>query len=272
MPDKGMINVSQRQLLERAAKRLDESWQRDVLPLRVSRLLHKRIRPFLAKVDSDGYMVGQLWYQDHVLSSIRRMVDKGNDVVSIRQALIDIRQIADELTPEVLLDFHGRDPQWDEETNVSMSKEWVRITVMGARPDEPEAPISVIGFRTVQADLDRIREVGDRAHRLATLVTAHRLESKESVSVTDEEVEELLEAVSEIYGRWSLPLRAVDVDTDIDHFQVGYRMAEALQLYDHDEVSNAIREILEELDFEERVPPRSELIKDVHAHYTVHRT
>jgi hypothetical protein len=144
----------------------------------------ERTKPFLGKVEIDGYVVGRVWYQDHVLASIRRMVDAGKNVVSIRQALLDVRQVADELTPSVLLEFHGQDLRWDEETNLRMSEEWVRLTVRAARPDEPEADTSAIGKRTIQADLDRIRDIADRAHWLATLVTAHRLDKEEQVTVT----------------------------------------------------------------------------------------
>lgn len=262
-----MNNAHPLEVLEHAARLLDMSWARDVLPLRASRMLHDRVKPLFGKVGIDGHIVGRLWYQDHVLSSIRRMVDTGQDVVSIRQALVEVRRIADEITPEILLELHGPDPQWTEELNTRMSQEWVRLTVVRARANEPDPDTSVIGRRTVQADLDRIRHVADRAHRLATLVSAHRLDTEEQVVVTDEEVEQLLEDISALYARWSLPLRAVDVDTDIDHFQVGYRLAEALQLYDHGIVTEAMREYLHSLDFQNRVPPRNELVKRMRVTY-----
>lgn len=266
---RGWVDVLIREVLDHAARLLSESWDRDVLPLRASRLLHDRVRPFLGRLESDGYVVGRLWYQDHVLASIRRMVDRGSDVISIRQALLEVRQVADELTPQVLLEFHGRDPQRDEETNRRISAEWVRLTVSAARPAEAAADTSVIGKRTVQADLDRIRGVADRAHRLATLVTAHRLDTEEQVAVTDDDVERLLESISEIYARWSLPLRAVDVDTDIDHFEVGNRLGEALQLYDPAALREAIRAYLDALDPQERLPTRTELMQRMRIRYAL---
>lgn len=260
------MDTTPREALERAGRLMSISWERDVLPLRASRMLHERVKPLFGKLGTDGHVIGRLWFQDHVLSSIRRMVDTGEDVVSIRQALIEVRRVADEVTAEVLLEFHGREHE-DEALDLRLNAELIRLTVEGARPNEPDADISVIGKRTVQADLGRIREVANRAHRLATLVSAHRLETDEQIVVTDEEIEHLLASVSDIYSRWSLPLRAVDVDTRIDHFQVGYRTSEALHLYDHDRVGEAMREHLHSLGPRESMEPRSELVKQMRADY-----
>lgn len=247
---------------------MDVSWERDALPLLASRMLHDRVRPHLSKLGNDGHIIGRIWYQDFVLSSLRRIVDTGDDAVSIRKALLEVRSVADELTPEVLLDFHG---PWheDRQLDLRLSEETVRITVVGARPDEPSPDTSVIGMRTVQADLDRIREVADRAYRLATLVSSHRLDLDENVAVTDDEVEQLLADISAIYERWSLVLRAVSVDTDISRFSTGSRAAEALALYDNAAANDAVREHLRTRESVGPVPPRSELVERIQVSYRV---
>jgi hypothetical protein len=255
--------------LERAARLMDVSWERDVLPLRVSRLLHDRIGPYLSRLGTDGHIIGRVWYQDFVLSSIRRMVDTGTDAMSVRRAPLEVRAAADELTPEVLLDFHG---PWheDRQLDLQMAEETVRVTVVEARPNEPSPDTSVIGVRTVQADLDRIREVADRAYRLATLVSSHRLDLEEEVAVTDDEIGQLLTDISAIYQRWSLVLRAVSVDTDISRFQVGSRAAEALSLYDRTAVSDAVHDYIRTRREAGRLPPRAELVERIRVSYHLH--
>jgi hypothetical protein len=69
--------------------------------------------------------------------------------------------------------------------------------------------------------------------------------------------------MAEIYARWSLALRGIDVDTDIGRFQVGNRMAEALQLYDLAAVREAIRGYLHALDPQEQLPTRAELLERI---------
>lgn len=228
--------------LDRSVRLLEESWSRDVMPLRVSRLVHSAIAPYLAKFGNDGIVVGRVWYRDHLLSSIRRMVDTGDDVMSIRQALIELRRVADELSVDQLIEFHRRRSQGhqDPEVDAALMADSVRLVVREARPDNADADTSIVGVRTVQADLDRIRDVADRAHALATSVTAHRLEDPDEIRITEEEVEQLLDDVAAIYRRWSLILRRVDVDVDIQHFTTGKKLARAMRLFDQDAFVGAV--------------------------------
>lgn len=113
--------------------------------------------------------------------------------------------------------------------------------------DDEDVATPVIDVRVVQSELDMIQTVADKAHQIATSSVAHRLheaEDFETEPLTHDEVSELLEQLAGIYRRWSLLLRFVDVDTDIDHFARGGQLLTALNLHDDEKLRAAISEAL----------------------------
>lgn len=218
--------------LGKIADIFERAWLQDLVLLRASQVNYDTLREALA--DYDGSHFISTWYRDHLLAGCRRLVDRGDDVVSMREALLRLRRIAGDLTPEVIARHRmTRENSRSFQEELSEVRNWLE---RGTNEDG-ENPLLM---REVQSDLDRIRDVGDRVHDLATHQLAHRLEGELPATVTYGEIYGLLETLGKIHARWSVLLRATDVDQRIGHLDRMRSVSNALRLFDPEEYVEAI--------------------------------
>lgn len=149
----------------------------------------------------------------------------GDDALSIRKALHKLRAMAGRVGPSELMASrraHSPHVEDSEETLVR------------------EAPFGDgrLDVRAVQADLDRIRDVADRVHAVATNTVAHRLDAK-AEPVSGAEVVRLVKDLAEIYRDWSVVLRATDVFTNQEDQNLLRPVVRALTLFDWEEYVEA---------------------------------
>ena len=227
---------------------LNESFDYDVKPLALSQLVRRGIAPQMGKFDTAGRLLMQFWYVDYALAACRRITGRGEDEISVYRALNTLLDVADDLNVEALFEHHRALGNADDDYphDRPLMAQSIRVVVEGARPGEEAPSADVVGRATVEADLRRLHEVASDAAELATRRTAHRLTAERieerggDFTVTVEEIDELVEAVSQIYARWALLLRRVDVDASVAHLNPGQKLEQALRLYDRDAITQAV--------------------------------
>lgn len=201
-----------RELLE-ISQIFKRAWAEDLLQLQVSRVTYQTIAEPLSSYQAS--IVLHMWYRDHLLVGCRRLVDEGRDAISIRRALLRLMTIADDVTPELLVQQRVSEvPTSDEE----QKRDLAQVLQMLQSYFQPStAGPNALGKGAVQSDLDRIKDVSDRVHVLSTQQIAHRLVSQTRQTLTFGEIHDLLEILSDIHHLWSLLLRRTDVMTNVEH-------------------------------------------------------
>lgn len=197
-----------------------EATRDDVLTLRTSLMLHRSIAEDLSRYDVGGHLV-HVWFVHYALITSRRLLGRGRDERSFFQALVRLRDRADELTVEELMRITGlaEGDRRDVERNLG-------LLVHG----DEKATAQQLTMAAVQADLDRLKKADDIC-AAATSRIAHKLPDPGPAVLIDD-IEALADTLLDVYSRWRLTLDAVHVVTDVDYLDRSRPMATALRLFD----------------------------------------
>lgn len=194
----------------------------------------------LCHYNGSGFI--ERWWNSHVLSSCRRIVDLGDDVISPRGALALLLRIANDVTAEEIAAHRHRRP--DEHADSDATVEEIDSQLRQWIPDHQ--PRGAIGIPVVQSDLTSIKDVAERLWTLTTHRVAHRTD-KPVGQVTWGEVEELLVELEGIYKRWIWALRGKHVAFMHADEPDSPALLRALELFEWDEYVAAFYRELDRL-------------------------
>lgn len=226
-------------MLDRVVDRLESS-SGEVFALRCDMKQWELLSGQLCHYNGAGFI--ERWWNSHVLSSCRRIVDRGDDVISPRGALALLLRIADDVTAEEIAAHRHRRPHEHADSDAtaeeidSQLRQWI--------PDHQ--PRAAIGKPVVQRDLTSIRDVAERLWTLTTHRIAHRTD-KPVGQVTWGEVEELLVELESIYKRWIWALRGKHVAFMHPDEPDSPALLRALELFEWDEYVPALYRALDGL-------------------------
>lgn len=209
--------------LQAVAEMLETSFGRDLYLLRLSMTEYNRFA--VAAAAHRGSAIVREWYVDHLLAGCRRLVDDGPDVISMRRALHRLRAVADKATALEIAEVRRRRGIAADACDPAGIDEYLSRIVPGHVVGGP------IRRRAVQPDLDRIRDVANRARVVATHRVAHRLDAPSPPGVTFGELHTLLTDLFQIYDRWSSVLSAASI-ADMGDEGLLTSVARALELFD----------------------------------------
>lgn len=212
--------------LEEAVGMLGRIWREDLLVARVGRVTWLSLRDALDGYPQTAVQLVWGWHRDSILAACRRLLDTHPRAFSLARAL-------------TLLGDNARDVTGDW-----LARRWVDLDPTG-EPDRAArharhaldaraTPDGHLDRAHVDADLDRLHELGRAAKRYATRRVAHR-DPRSVDTVTFEDVDRLLTEAARIHGRWYALLFNATVDDRVDHLDQTRPIVIALRLFDWDD-------------------------------------
>lgn len=199
---------------------LRDAW-RDVLMLKGSRLEWEELRPSLRGYGNLAALLAD-WYRAYMLAGARRLLDDSRDASSPIRALRLVARHADKVTLEVLAAGFAGDP-YESEHRGQLEERLLDLT--GG---------STLTNAALSSAIDELRAKHEQVTQLAHDSVAHRslCPKSEGVTVTYDDITNLLEDVGEIVHTWTVLLDNVGLSLDPPRMGNTRAAATALRLFD----------------------------------------
>lgn len=206
---------------------LDRCWK-VALNLRSGQATWAAIAPALSKYGSAGALLEE-WYVDWQLASCRRLLDQtGGRAVSLVKALRRLHRVAPDVTVNILVDIWSQTPSDRSRAEIESG---VRRQLRGITAQEP-ATVERLTKRAVKLDEEALLRTHTDVVKLANVRVAHMDTQPPELNVSSHDVDQLLNDVFEIVGRWVSTLKGTHLVNKIDARLETPAVTRALELFD----------------------------------------